>query len=80
MDWRRDWRSIQISDTNESFIISIVNECNGNFVFKLSDFKVIWREQIDWKEILHRAKVSFVILCQAILCDVLVLRLPMSVE
>lgn len=59
--WSRDWRTITISDTNETFIVSIVNESNGNFLFNLSDFKVFWRERIDSQEILRRAKVSFIV-------------------
>lgn len=58
MDWRRDWRTITIHGKTETFIISIIKESNGTFVFNLSDFKILWREQIDTEEIIRRAKVS----------------------
>lgn len=59
-----DWRPITIGDTNDTFLISIKrikSESDGNFVFNLSNFKELWRETIDWQEILRRAKVSSVI-------------------
>lgn len=55
-----DWRQITTGDTNETFVISLIkSESEGNFVFNLSNFKELWRETIDWQEILRRAKVSF---------------------
>lgn len=59
-----DWRPITIGETNDTFLISIKrikSESDGNFVFNLSNFKELWRETIDWQEILRRAKVSSVI-------------------
>lgn len=58
---KMDWKSITISGTNEphTSLISIIIESNGKFVFQMTDFKVLWREKIDWMEILLRAKVSF---------------------
>lgn len=53
-----DWRNITVSDTNKTFLISIENESDGNFVFNLSDLKELWQETIQWQEILRRAKVS----------------------
>lgn len=54
-----NWQKITVNDTNgKTFLISISNESDDNFLFKLTDFQELWREKIHWNDILCRAKVS----------------------
>lgn len=52
-----DWRMIEVD--KQPLMIRFIKEANKDFIVHLSDLKVLWRERIEWKEIVNRVKVSY---------------------